>query len=93
MVDWDDVGYVMASRPRFAVASRLRAGRTSPRELSERLGIPLSHVSLALKQLQERDLAECLTPDLRKGRIYALTAKGEKVLDEIVRMTKRQNHE
>ena len=40
-------------------------------------------MSFTLKQLQEHDLVECINPEVRKGRLYRLTDKGEKLLDKI----------
>lgn len=66
----------------------LRRGEATPKALGEKLESPLSHVSLALKELSERGLVECLNPLARKGRRYVLTTEGTKLLDEVARLAR-----
>ena len=39
--------------------------------------------SITLKQLKEHELVECINPEVRKGRLYRLTEKGEKIVDNL----------
>lgn len=52
----------------------------TPAEIAKETDIPLSHVSNVLAELSEKDLVICLTPELRKGRIFDLTKEGRNVL-------------
>lgn len=79
-VDWSALGFVRASKYRSRVLSDLIAhGPCIPTSLVESTGIEFSHVSRALGQLRDEGLAECKTPDRRKGRIYAATDAGEDI--------------
>lgn len=60
----------------------LNEGQKTPKQLTKESGINFSHISNVLRQLQEIGVVECLTPELRKGRIYALTKKGKKLVKE-----------
>lgn len=51
-----------------------------PKELAKETGIPLSHVSNVLSELIQKNVVVCLTPDLKKGRMYSLTKEGSEVL-------------
>lgn len=85
-VEWDDVSFGLASETRFLIMLELRQQERTPTQLAERTEKNPSHVSRGLSELADRDLVRCLTPDASKGRIYALTSKGERVLDEVKRL-------
>ena len=76
---WEDVSFVQG-RVRKCCLEVLAIGPTTPTEIASRIDKPLSHISRALKELQERSLVECLTPNMSKNRIYSITEKGRKVL-------------
>ena len=57
--------------------------KLTPVELAKETGIPLSHVSNTLAELLKKDLVVCLTPKLRKGRLYDLTKDGKNILKEL----------
>jgi len=82
-LDWETVSFVFSSRLRLKILLKLSKSKNTPKQLSISLKQPMSHVSKALKQLNERQLVECLTPSRRKGRLYDITQSGSKVLDEI----------
>ncbi len=42
-----------------------------------------SHISNTLSELTKEKLVVCLTPKLRKGRLYDLTSDGRKVLKNL----------
>jgi predicted transcriptional regulator len=45
----------------------------------------LSHVSNVLSDLNDHDLAECITPDRKKGRLWQTTEKGEEIIEDLKR--------
>ncbi len=51
----------------------------TPTELSKIVNVRVSNLSVKLNDLAERGLIECKNPLERKGRLYARTAKGDKV--------------
>ena len=57
-----------------------------PSEIANDAEIYQNHISNILKQLKEHELVECINPEVRKGRLYRLTDKG----DEIVKNLEKQ---
>ncbi len=61
----------------------LKEKALTPNTIAEKTGLHTSHVSLTLSQLTEKNLVVCLTPKLKKGRLYDLTKSGRNVLKHI----------
>jgi predicted transcriptional regulator len=80
-VEWKRLGIVLASEYRKKIVMALSKGPKTPKQLSEETGILLPHVSSSLKILMQNGIVECLTPKLRKGKLYALTEDGKKILE------------
>ena len=40
-------------------------------------------MSATLRQLKEHELVECINPEVRKGRLYRLTKKGELLIENL----------
>lgn len=80
MQDWDLVSFVSSSEPRLKILVHLSKQGSTPTNMANLYFIPISRVSTALKELMERGLVECLTPERRKGKIYKATARGESVV-------------
>ncbi len=78
------LGYIKASNYRKKIIKSLQDKKLTPIELAKETDIPLSHVSNTLAELLEKDLVVCLTPKLRKGRLYDLTREGRNVLKNIM---------
>ncbi|MUV86265.1 helix-turn-helix domain-containing protein [Natronomonas sp. CBA1123] len=82
--DWDEIGFIISSKYRIRVLKRLVEGPATPSKISEDEDISIASVSHALKQLRERDLVELLVDeDRRKGRVYGITERGERLWTEI----------
>ncbi|WP_178915286.1 helix-turn-helix transcriptional regulator [Natronomonas gomsonensis] len=82
--DWDEIGFIISSKYRISVLNRLVEGPATPSKISEDEDISIASVSHALKQLRERDLVELLVDeDRRKGRVYGITERGERLWTEI----------
>lgn len=86
-LDWDAVSFVLSSETRARLLLELRDAEQTPSQLAENLGKHRSHVSRGLTELGDEDMVECLTPDQTKGRIYAITDKGDRVLRKVHEMT------
>ena len=82
MSKWTLLGRVVSSTYRQKLMYCLDEGQKTPKQLAKESGINFSHISNVLRQLQEIGVVECLTPELRKGRIYRLTKKGKKLVKE-----------
>ena len=76
---WDLIGFIEASKYRKKIVLSLEKGNKTPKELRDELGFYITHISSTLKELIEKNIVVCLTPELRKGRIFALTDEGKKI--------------
>ena len=82
---WNLVSFAQ-SHLRKRCLELLASGPKTPASIAKSSKEHLSHVSRALKELADKGLVECLTPKMRKNRIYRITEKGKgvlKVLEEI----------
>lgn len=84
-LDWEKYGYVVASKYRMQILISLKDGPLTPSQIAKRTGLYLSHISLVLKDLVEKDVLTILTPNLRKGRMYGLTELGKDILSRIMK--------
>ena len=55
-----------------------------PSEIANDTEIFQNHISNTLRQLKEHELIECINPEVKKGRLYRLTDKGEKVIKKLI---------
>ncbi len=86
-VDWDSIGYVISSKYRIAVLRNLSSGPATPTNIADESGLGITHISRALRRLEDRDIIELIVPEeQQKGRLYALTEKGEAIWEEIMTM-------
>ena len=83
MTDSYLLGFVLASDYRKKVMLSLQERPSTPSIISENTALYPSHVSLTLSELVEKKLVVCLTPKLRKGRLYELTKDGQSVLKNL----------
>ncbi len=86
MPSWEKVSFVLASQARFMILTLLNASPAIPTDLAHSLGLGKPTVSLALKELSEARLVECLTPERRKARMYGITKGGKDVLEEVQKL-------
>ena len=54
-----------------------------PSEIANDTEIFQNHISNTLRQLKEHELIECINPEVRKGRLYRLTDKGNELVKNI----------
>ena len=79
----DKSDYVKKSSYRIKVMKAIGEDVKIPTEIAEDSGILRNHISNVLRELNEKELVECINPKSRKGRLYRLTEEGSDVLDEI----------
>lgn len=84
-MSWDEVSYVIASKTRKAIVSRLDTPRT-PTFLAKDLDLNLANISRAITELESKDIVVCLTPQQKVGKIYSLTKKGKDVVTKVKKM-------
>ena len=80
---WKEVGYVQSSKYRTKVMKSLNEETKIPSKIAKDTDIRINYMSNTLRELKEHNLVECINPEVRKGRLYRLTDKGEKLLDKI----------
>lgn len=78
-----EISYVTISKNRTKVMKSLYNQVKIPSKIAKDTGILTNHVSSLLGKLKQHGLVECINPEVRKGRLYRLTEKGEKVLENI----------
>lgn len=79
-----DMGYIQASTYRCKVVRALdQDSIKTPTNISKATGIRVNHLSKTLSELKCRHIVECLNENSRKGRLYKLTNKGRKILDNM----------
>lgn len=77
----DEMGYVTASSYRTRVMRLLSDGNVrTPKEMCNTLEMQFSNLSRATKELEEKELVECINPDTRKGKMKRITTKGKEVM-------------
>jgi ArsR family transcriptional regulator, cadmium/lead-responsive transcriptional repressor len=76
----------MQARVRKATLVSLEDGPKTPSNIAGITGEHLSHISRALKELSEKQLVECMTPERSKNRIYQITQKGKELIIELRKM-------
>jgi len=89
----EDYNFVIASRFRTKILLALSKSKSlnqkselklkSPSEISKETGTYIGIVTKTLMELRNRGLVKCITPHKKKGRLYRLTKKGEKLSDMI----------
>ena len=78
-----EISYVKISTYRKKVMKSLEDEVKIPSQISKDSDIKQNHISNVLRQLKEHDLVECINPEVRKGRLYRLTNKGENIINKI----------
>lgn len=79
----EKIDYVKNSSYRTRVIKALDGKTKMPSEIAKDANIIQNHISTTLRQLKEHELVECINPEVRKGRLYRLTDKGNSVVKEL----------
>ena len=80
----DDVlRYVNKSSYRVKVLKSLGEDVKMPKEIASDSGILPNHISNVLRQLKEKEIVECINPEVRKGRLYRLSDNGLNLLNSL----------
>ncbi|WP_297826270.1 transcriptional regulator [uncultured Methanobrevibacter sp.] len=83
MADDKLVKYVKKSSYRSKVLKTLGNDAKMPKEIANDSGILPNHISNVLRQLKDKEIVECINPEVRKGRLYRLSDNGLDVLEEL----------
>ena len=79
-----EIDYVNKSQYRLKVMKSLEGKVMIPSEIADDAGIFHNHISNTLRQLKEHELIECINPEVKKGRLYRLTDKGDELVKNIL---------
>ena len=78
-----EISYVEISKYRAKVMKALEDDIKIPSKIAKDSEIRQNHISKVLAELKAHELVECINPEVRKGRLYRLTPKGEEVSKNI----------
>ena len=79
-----EISYVNISKYRTKVMKSLDGEVLIPSQIAKNSGIRTNHISKVLSELKAHELVECINPEVKKGRLYRLTDKGEKVTENLI---------
>ena len=79
-----EIGYVKISSYRTKVMKSLEDDVKIPSKIAEDSEIKQNHISKVLSELKAHEMVECINPEVRKGRLYRLTDKGEKITKNLI---------
>ena len=77
------ISYVNISSYRAKTVKSLQGDVKIPTKIAKDTGILPNHMSKVLKELKDAGIAECINPEVRKGRLYRLTDLGEEIVKEL----------
>jgi len=72
-----ELSYVNISKYRLKVMKSLEGDVKMPSQIARDAGIRQNHISKVLSELKAHELVECINPEVRKGRLYRHTDKGD----------------
>ena len=78
-----EMSYVQISKYRTKVVKALDGETKIPTQIARDSDIRPNHISKVLSELKSHELVECINPDVRKGRLYRLTDKGEELVENL----------
>ena len=78
-----EISYVKISQYRTKVMKSLDGDVKIPTVIAKDSEIRPNHISKVLGELKAHELVECINPEVRKGRLYRLTDKGETVTENL----------
>ena len=78
-----EISYVEISSYRKKVMKSLDGEVLIPTQIAKNSEIRPNHISKVLAELKAHELVECINPEVRKGRLYRLTSKGDEIVKNI----------
>ena len=78
-----EISYVKISTYRTKVMKSLDDEVLMPTQIARNSDIRPNHISKVLAELKAHELVECINPEVRKGRLYRLTDKGDDIVKNI----------
>ena len=78
-----EMSYVKISQYRMKVMKSLESDVKIPTVIAKDSEIRPNHISKVLAELKSHELVECINPEVRKGRLYRLTDKGDEIVKNL----------
>ena len=78
-----EISYVEISKYRIKVMKALEDDVKIPSQIAKDSEIRQNHISKVLSELKAHELVECINPEVRKGRLYRLTDKGDELVKNL----------
>ena len=78
-----EISYVKISQYRTKVMKSLDGEVKIPTVIAKDSEIKPNNISKVLSELKAHELVECINPEVRKGRLYRLTDKGNNVIKRL----------
>ena len=78
-----EMSYVKISTYRTKVMKSLDDEVKIPSQIAKDSSIRVNHISKVLSELKAHELIECINPEVRKGRLYRLTDKGDEIIKNL----------
>ena len=78
-----EISYVQISTYRTKAMKALEDDVKIPSVIAKDSGIRTNHISKVLSELKAHELVECINPEVRKGRLYRHTEKGNQIVKHV----------
>ncbi|MBE6494443.1 MAG: transcriptional regulator [Methanosphaera stadtmanae] len=78
-----EISYVKISSYRTKVMKSLEDDVKIPSKIAEDSEIRQNHISKVLAELKAHEMVECINPEVRKGRLYRHTEKGDEIVKNL----------
>lgn len=78
-----EISYVKISTYRTKAMKALEDNVKIPSIIARDSGIRTNHISKVLAELKAHELVECINPEVRKGRLYRHTEKGDQIVKNL----------
>lgn len=82
-MNWRLYSFVLRGKLRKSIMLSLKVRPKVSSEIASELKTSLPNISKAMSELKKKGLVECLTPELKVGRVYALTKIGKEIVNKI----------
>ncbi len=79
-----DLSWIKRGKQRKNIITKIN-GPETPTEIAKKSGYSLNNTSRVLNELKKHDLAKCLNPREKTGRLYVLTPKGKLIRDKLTK--------
>lgn len=80
---YEILGFIKASNYRIRTLKSIGKDLKTPTQIAKELNVQTSHISATLKSLKNKNIVICVNENVRKGRLYACSDLGLKILEEL----------